>query len=155
MIDLRLADLRNHLQIKRQEDRTVIWDPIRRSWVAYAPEEMVRQLLLQHLINRLNYPKSLIQVEKEIIMHHRRRRFDILLVDKTMKPHMLVECKAPQIQIRQEAFDQIARYNMAFSVPYLLVSNGKQTYCCHIDYLKKTYTFIPSVPTFHHLTNND
>ena len=46
---------------------------------------------------------------------------------------MIVEYKAPEIEITQKVFDQITRYNMVLKVDYLIVSNGLQHYCCRID----------------------
>ena len=39
---------------------------------------------------------------------------------------MIVEYKAPEIEITQKVFDQITRYNMVLKVDYLIVSNGLQ-----------------------------
>ena len=50
---------------------------------------------------------------------------------------MIVEYKAPEIEITQKVFDQITRYNMVLKVDYLIVSNGLQHYCCRIDYEHK------------------
>ena len=55
---------------------------------------------------------------------------------------MIVEYKAPEIEITQKVFDQIARYNMVLKVDYLIVSNGLQHYCCRIDYEHNSYTFL-------------
>ena len=33
-------------------------------------------------------------------------------------------------------------------VDYLIVSNGLQHYCCHLDYTQQTYEFLPEIPTY-------
>lgn len=47
---------------------------------------------------------------------------------------MIVEYKAPEVEITQKVFDQITRYNMVLKVDYLIVSNGIRHYCCRMDY---------------------
>ena len=38
----------------------------RKKWVAKTPEELIRQFLIGQMIEKLDYPKSLIAVEKEL-----------------------------------------------------------------------------------------
>ena len=146
MINLNLLRFKPALRLEKRRDQTVIWDPIRRRWISSGPEEMVRQLLLLYFIEEMKYPDRLIQVEKVLQVHQRRRRFDILLYDRSLKPHLLVECKRPELEIDQDTFDQISRYNIALQVPYMLVSNGRSNHCCIIDYQLKTYQFLNEIP---------
>ena len=57
-----------------------------------------------------------------------------MLYRRDLTARMIVEYKAPEIEITQKVFDQITRYNMVLKVDYLIVSNGLQHYCCRIDY---------------------
>lgn len=61
---------------------------------------------------------------------------------------MIVEYKAPSVEITQAVFDQITRYNMVLKVDYLVVSNGLRHYCCRIDYAGNTYYFLPDIPRY-------
>ena len=61
---------------------------------------------------------------------------------------MIVEYKAPQVEITQAVFDQITRYNIILRVDYLIVTNGINHYCCRIDYEKNTYYFLPDIPMY-------
>jgi predicted type IV restriction endonuclease len=61
---------------------------------------------------------------------------------------MIVEYKAPTVQINQDVFDQIARYNMSLNVPWLIVSNGMQHFCCRIDRERGIYSFLNDVPDY-------
>lgn len=63
-----------------------------------------------------------------------------MLYNKDLSAKLIVEYKAPHIEITQTVFDQITRYNMVLKVDYLIVSNGLNHYCCHIDYNTK-HTF--------------
>lgn len=60
-----------------------------------------------------------------------------MLYNKDLSAKLIVEYKAPHIEITQTVFDQITRYNMVLKVDYLIVSNGLNHYCCHIDYNTK------------------
>lgn len=77
-----------------------------------------------------------------------RKRCDTVVFDSAGLPFMIVEYKAPDINITQKVFDQIVRYNMVLHARYLTVSNGLRHYCCIIDYQNSTYNFIPTVPDY-------
>ena len=111
----------------------MIHDPIRRKYLVQTPEETVRQLTVQYLIEEKGYPQNRISVEKALKVNELTKRFDILVFERAMKPFLLVECKAPNIPISQDTFRQIAIYNMPLSVRFLMVTNGNDTYCCEMD----------------------
>ncbi len=146
MIELNLLRYKDLLRVQRVGDKTMLWDPVRRKWLRSTPEEMVRQLILCHLISQCKYPIKLIQVEKELELYRLKKRFDILLYNRDLRPFMLVECKRPEIKLSQDTFDQVARYNLSLQVPYLLITNGKATYCSKINYHEKSYEFLTSLP---------
>ena len=77
---------------------------------------------------------------------------DIVAFSPNGKPLLVVECKAAGIPINQKVFDQIARYNMAFKVQYLIVTNGIQQYACKIDYNNLSYQFMEEMPSYNELT---
>lgn len=129
-----------------------LWDPVRKKKVKADPEEWVRQLLLHYFIEVLGVPRGLISVEKQISVGSLRKRYDILVHDRSGKALLLVECKAPEIKITQKVFDQAGRYNLALKVPWLLVSNGRESYCARIDHLKGRTSFVSEIPDFHSLS---
>ena len=63
-------------------------------------------------------------------------------------PALLVECKAPEVKISQATFDQVARYNLAFRVRYLVVTNGLKHYCCEVDFETGKITFLGDIPSY-------
>lgn len=69
-----------------------------------------------------------------------------MLYNKDLSAKLIVEYKAPHIEITQTVFDQITRYNMVLKVDYLIVSNGLNHYCCHIDYNTKHTFFYRRFP---------
>ena len=62
-------------------------------------------------------------IEKTITYNGLRKRADIILYNTSGIPIMIVECKAPEVEITQATFDQIARYNFTLKVKYLFISN--------------------------------
>ena len=111
-------------QLNRVEEKSYIFDPIRKKWVVLTPEEWVRQHLILFLVQTKKYPASLLAVERLITFNKLKKRFDLLLFNKTGKPEMLIECKAPEVNLSKETLFQIATYNMVFKLPYLFISNG-------------------------------
>lgn len=115
-------------QIQESDRKKMIFDIVRKKFVALTPEEWVRQHVLHHLIYDKAYPASLLAVETGIKFNGMMRRCD-LVAYKGNAPFLLVECKAPQITLNQEVISQIARYQSVLKVPYLFISNGKRHLC--------------------------
>lgn len=141
-LNLPQADLR----LKSENGMVKVFDPLRKRYVKLTPEENVRQLFVNWLVNYLHYPAGLMGNEVGIELNGTRRRCDTVLWDRYGHPLMIVEYKAPGVNVTQDVFDQIVRYNMVLRARYLVVSNGLRHYCCVIDYDKNSYHFIPSVP---------
>ena len=148
MINLPLLDFQNNLKLKKEEGKKYIFDPIRKKYLFLGPEELVRQLLIQWLINTHQVNPNRIAIEKGLSINGLYKRCDILIYDLQMNPFLLVECKAPKVAINQNTFEQIARYNIPLQVPYLLVSNGQQNFCCSIDFNKKDFEFLDHIPNY-------
>jgi len=135
-------------RFKNSENKVHIFDEIRKKFVVLHPEEWVRQHTLQFLIHQKKYPKSHINVEKQLTINSLKKRYDIVIFDTTGAITLLVECKAPTIKITQDAFDQIARYNMQLNAHYLMVTNGMDHYYCKMDYTAEKYRFLEHIPDF-------
>ncbi|MEO6851698.1 MAG: type I restriction enzyme HsdR N-terminal domain-containing protein, partial [Mucilaginibacter sp.] len=111
-------------------------------------EEWVRQHFVQYLINQKKYPKTLIKLEGGLKLHGKSKRTDIVVFNPAGEKILLVECKAPSVNLNQKVFDQVARYNMVHKVSLLAVSNGLQHYYCHIDIENRAYRFIEDLPDY-------
>ncbi len=135
-------------RFKSSENKVQIFDPIRKKFIQLQPEEWVRQHVVSFLITEKNYPKSLINVEKELLVNNLKRRYDVLGYYPDGRIHLVVECKAPSIKITQETFDQIARYNLSLKADYLMVTNGLQHYFCKMDYEQEKYVFLKDIPSY-------
>lgn len=125
-----------------------IFDSLRRKFVALTPEEWVRQNFVAFLINDKRFPAGLMNNEISLTQNGISRRCDTLIADRHGNPFMIVEYKAPSIQVSQKVFDQIVRYNMVLRAKYLVVSNGLSHYCCKIDYATNSYSFLPDIPDY-------
>ena len=126
----------------------MILDQLRRKFVKLTPEEWVRQNFVQYLINEGKYPPGLIGTEVMFRLNKLKRRVDILIHDRSGKPVMIVECKAPEVKIDDKIFDQIVCYNMQFKVPYIIVTNGMDHYACKIDHNENKYEFLLVIPLY-------
>ena len=117
------------LRLKQEGGKVLVFDPVRKKWLVLTPEEQVRQYLLAHLTEALQYPQSLIAVEKKIMVGAMAKRFDIVVYDRTHNPWMLIECKAPEIAITQAALMQLLNYQRTIQCGYWMLSNGHQHFC--------------------------
>jgi hypothetical protein len=144
-------EYQDQLNIRKKEGKTYIYDPVRKKDLVLQPEELVRQLIIQYLIQALNYPLNKIAVEFGLKVNTLLKRCDILVYNQDYKEALMVECKAPQVKLTQAVFKQIATYNMSMQVPYLLVSNGPTTYCAKIDFEQEKFTFLDEIPSFESL----
>ena len=139
------------IKIQEKGEKRQIFDFLRRKWVALTPEEWVRQHFTHYLTEQKGYPKTLLANEVELRIGEKRLRCDTLLYNKELRPRMIIEYKAPNIQIQQKTFDQISVYNLLLHVDYLIVSNGLQHYCCKMDYDHQEYVFLQDIPDFENL----
>lgn len=135
-------------RFKSSENKISIFDEIRKKFVILTPEEWVRQHVVQFLMSEKNFPKSHINVEKELILNNTKKRYDVVVFNPDGCIHLIVECKAPHINIHQETFDQIARYNLSLKANYLMVTNGLHHYYCRLDYEHKKYIFLEHIPNY-------
>ncbi|MDA9773933.1 type I restriction enzyme HsdR N-terminal domain-containing protein [Saprospiraceae bacterium] len=143
---INLLQYQEKLKVSQKESKKYIRCLIRNRDMVLQPEEMVRQLFLHYLVDDLGYSVKKIAVEKGLRVNNRMKRFDILIYDKKIDPYILVECKAPHIEIDQAVMDQIGQYNLPLGAKYLVLTNGKETIHCELSDDKKTYEYIRKLP---------
>ena len=136
------------IKLGEKDGKRTIFDILRQKYVALTPEEWVRQHFVHFMMAQKGYPKGLLANEVELKVGNKRLRCDTLLYTRELRPRMIVEYKAPTIQLQQKTFDQISVYNLLLHVDYLVVSNGLQHYCCRMDYERQTYTFLQDFPDY-------
>ena len=142
------------LRIRNKEGRQEVFDVVRKRHVRLTAEEWVRQHFLHFMINQKKVPLSLIAVETSIKYNNLSKRCDIVVYNRNGKPALVVECKAPEIEISQEVFNQVAMYNMTLKVKFLVVTNGLKHYSCAIDHEKGSFLFLKDIPDFDELNRN-
>ena len=142
-------------RVKEVDGKKYIFDNIRKKFLILTPEEWVRQHFVSYLVYELGYPSSLIAIEMGISFNNLKRRCDAVIYDRKGVPVMIIECKAPDINISQDTFDQIARYNMKLKVPWLIVTNGEHHYICRVDFVNKKYDFHREIPRFENLVTRN
>ncbi|WNH14435.1 type I restriction enzyme HsdR N-terminal domain-containing protein [Thalassobellus suaedae] len=135
-------------RFKNSENKVSIFDPIRKKFVILQPEEWVRQHCVLYLIKEKGYPKSLINVEKELTINALKKRYDIVVFNTDGSIHIIVECKSTKISVDQTTFDQIAQYNLTLNASYLMVTNGLNHYYCQMDFENERYQFLKDIPDY-------
>ena len=139
------------IKIANKGNKQVIFDFLRRKYVALTPEEWVRQHFVHYLVEHKGYPAGLMGNEVELAVGEKRLRCDTVLYNKVTLPQMIIEYKAPTIRLQQKTFDQISAYNLLLKVDYLIVSNGMQHVCCRMDYDNQKYCFLETIPDYQNL----
>lgn len=115
-------------RMKKEQGKDFIFDQLRKKWLLLTPEEWVRQNFVQYLVQVKKYPADLIAQEKMIKLGELRKRFDILVYDREHKPWMMIECKAPGIQLNEAVLHQLLRYHISVQAGFLVITNGTSTY---------------------------
>ncbi len=139
------------LKISNDAGKYSVFDVLRKKYIALTPEEWVRQHFVHYLIEHKGFPQALLANEVQIRLNATKKRCDTVLYRRDLSARLIVEYKAPSVEITQAVFDQITRYNMVLKVDYLIVTNGLQHYCCQIDYVKQMYCFLPEIPAYSEL----
>lgn len=130
----------------RKDGKELIFDILRRRYVALTPEEWVRQNFVHFLVEHKGYPPACIGNEISLSLNGTKKRCDTVVYDSNAAPLMIIEYKRTHVPVTQKVFEQICRYNIEMKVQWLIVSNGLQHYCCYIDYEAGTYHYLPEIP---------
>ena len=131
-----------------RNEKQMVFDFLRKRFVALTPEEWVRQQFTHFLVEHKGYPAMFIGNEITLSVGRLSRRCDSVVFNKSAEPVMIIEYKAPTVKITQKVFEQICSYNIALHAPYLTVSNGLQSYCCRIDKEANTYEYLKDIPAY-------
>jgi hypothetical protein len=141
--------------LRESEAGTEVFDTQRRRHVLVTPEEWVRQHLVRYLVEDLGFPAGLVAVETGFTHRGTQHRADVICHDRQGKPLLMAECKAPEVKLRQNAFDQIARYNQSVEAYCLVVTNGLTHYCYVIDREQQNYRFLDRIPSYEEVASRD
>ena len=113
---------------KEEEGVKYIWDSLRGKWLVLTPEEWVRQHTIAWLVRERHIPELRISQEYPVNINGQHQRADIVVIDEFAKPHILVECKAPDVVLDHEVVMQAIRYNAVVGARFILLTNGLKLY---------------------------
>jgi len=130
------------------EGQHQIFDGIRRKYVALTPEEWVRQHLINYLVIEKKFPNGLLAVEYPLIINKVKHRADVVAFNSKGKPILVVECKAPEVNINNDVILQISRYNILLKAPFLIVSNGIVHFCVKVDFKNSSTQPLSIIPYY-------
>ena len=136
------------IPLKNKENKTLVFDSIRKKWLKLVPEEWVRLNCIEFLINEKKISRSLISVEKEFKLNNLKKRFDIVVFNKKGEIYLLVECKAPNVKISQSVFNQITKYNLVLKSKFLMISNGINHYFFSMNFESQKIEFLKELPSY-------
>jgi hypothetical protein len=111
------------LQLKKKNNEVWVRCLIRKKELLLTPEEWVRQ----HTVNALNVTGislGKMMVENGLKYNVLSKRTDVIAVDDFGKPWLVVECKAPQVKLSTEVFQQWSSYQNVIQAPFGLLTNG-------------------------------
>lgn len=131
----------------------MIYDESRKKFIFLTPEEWVRQNALKYLLKDRKYPISLIELEKRVELNKQTKRFDLVCKTPEGETMLLLECKAPNINLSQATFDQIIRYNNVLKAQYLWITNGLEHFAFEVDFDTNCVKRINELPLYEDAKN--
>ena len=98
---------------------------VRKKDIVLKPEEVVRQLLIDRLMNEYGYPVSRMQVEYPVYFGREVKRADIVIMDEDRPtvPYIVIEVKKPKLK---DGKDQLKSYCNSTGAPIAVWTNGDQ-----------------------------
>lgn len=151
MVPLNLPNA--ELKLKKKANQIYVWDIFRKSDLLLTREEWVRQHLLHYLVNHLQYPVHFIASEFKIEVNKLTRRCDGVVFDKQGTPKMIIECKEPRVKIDENVLHQVAQYNYALNVDYIILTNGLITVTVYLNRNENTLEYLEMIPDYHQICN--
>jgi len=136
------------IKVKTQDQEDMVFDIVRKKYIILTPEEWVRQHFVNYLINHLNYPKSLINVEQGLRYNSLLKRSDIVVYDRQGQPLVLVECKSTRHKLNRKVMEQIVMYNKTIGASYLILTNGLESACLYLDKENVRIDYLSEIPDF-------
>ena len=125
----------------------MVWDPLRKKEVALTPEEEVRQWFIGVLEKDFGVPQHMMRSEVAFTFGNSRKKYraDILVFGKDTSPVAVVECKRPDVELSSAVLEQALRYNMVMGAPWIIITNGRQTFIAHNG------VFVDKIPMYNDL----
>ena len=134
--------------------------PVRKKLIYITPEETVRQKVISYLIDCLEVPVEMIQVEAHLSHYgiESNRRADIIIhgadAEGILRPVAIIECKAPGIILGDKAGAQITDYCNSLGCDYAMLVNDCESFSYHYDEQRNEYVQIEGLPKYVDLLDN-
>ncbi len=128
------------------DDTYFIFDSLRKKFLVLTPEEWVRQHWINFLIEHQGFPKGLISLEKGLKYNQLQKRTDLVVFDRIGIPYLLIECKAPEIELSQKVLHQALAYRSSLLTPYVIISNGLKHISLEFEKNQKKFIQIQNFP---------
>jgi hypothetical protein len=116
------------LNFRIQNNQKQVWDSFRKKWVAITPEEWVRQQVLHFMVNERNFPAGMIALESGLNFAGRKKRNDAKIFLPGGEILLLLEFKAPGIQLDRSTILQASVYASVLKPHNIFLSNGLNHY---------------------------
>jgi hypothetical protein len=171
---LNLLNYYSDIRFKDEGKNKWIFDAVRKKWVAFKYEiekkeldevigvkatkiitviqyeELVRQLLIQYLVQEKSYPLPKIALEGGVKTKNKkgRGRYDLFVFDKEMKPFLVVECKGPEVGLDAKVSSQIHAYDYSIQAACLAMVNGKEAICYEKDEETGQPEYLSDIPDY-------
>lgn len=130
-------------QIRQSKGK--LWDPTRNQWLLAEPEEVVRQALILYLQDLLSVSAARMRSEYEVRVQSMRKRIDLIVYDGAGAPFLLAECKSWSVGLDEKVLQQIGNYNTVVQAPFLLLTNGKESLLCQVEFKMNSSSFVSSL----------
>ena len=135
------------LDISEQEGKYFFECLKRKKKIQAKPEEIVRQLMIERLVNFYKYPLDRIDVEVDVQFGREigKKRADIVIYREDGKtPYLIVEVKKPDVK---DGLGQLKSYANAMGAPILVLTDGKiQNNILRTD--PNLFEDLPEIPKF-------
>lgn len=98
---------------------------VRKKDIRLTPEEVIRQLFVDKLINDYGYPVNRMKLEYHVYFGREVKRADIVIMDedRPIVPYIIVEVKKPKLKDGKE---QLKSYCNSTGAPIAVWTNGEQ-----------------------------
>ena len=141
--------------IYKRNGKDCYLDPIRKQLIYVTPEETIRQQVISYLVDILEVPASMIDVEAPLshFILNNMKRADIVIwanskIEGYIHPLAIIECKAKEILLDEKVKDQAFGYSDDLGSDYAVLTNGNQTICFKYEETKKEYIPIEHLPKY-------
>lgn len=112
------------LKLSKEQDEFFVWCVIRRKKLLLTPEEWVRQHVIHYLISYKKTPIERINSEHLLKINGQNRRCDVVVVDSFGNAKLIIECKAPEINLDEKVFLQTSNYIQKSKASFFWMTNG-------------------------------